>query len=260
MSPKLISITRYAVKGLSGEALPQAGLAAGRGLQDDRRYALALADTAFDPADPKPLPKTKFVVLMRFARLAGLHSRYDPGSTALSLSAGGQELASGRLDSPEGCAAIEAAVAGFMADDLKGPPRLVEQAGHRFTDVSVVSPEMMEAVSLINLASVRALEAALGRPVDPRRFRGNLLVDGLGPWVEFDWIGRPVTIGEVAFEGVMRTRRCAATEVDPETAERDIRLPAELVRHFGHGDLGIYLAVTAGGTIAPGDGIVPPPA
>ncbi len=259
MSPELISITRYAVKGLSGEALPQAALAAGHGLRDDRRYALALADTRFDPQNPKPLPKTDFVVLMRFARLAGVDSRYDPASTRLSLSSAGQVLAEGRLDNADGRAAIEAAIAAFMGDDLKGPPRLVEQPGHRFTDVSVVSPEMMEAVSLINLASVRAVEAALGQPVDPRRFRGNLLVDGLAPWVELDWIGKPVTIGDVGFEGAMRTRRCAATEVNPETAERDIRMPAELMRRFGHGDLGIYLTVTTDGTVAPGDRIVPPP-
>ncbi len=258
MAPHLISITRFAVKGLTGEPLPQAALAAGRGLQDDRRYALALAETRIDPENPKPLPKTMFVVLMRHARLAALSSRYDTDSTELQLSTGGRDLGRGRLDSAAGRAAIEAAIAGFMGEALTGPPRLVEQPGHRFTDVSVVSPEMMEAVSLINLASVRAFEAALGRPVDPRRFRGNLLVDGLEPWAELDWVGRPVRIGGVTFEGVLRTRRCAATEVNPDTAERDIRLPAELMRRYGHGDMGIYLSVTGAGTIAAGDRLTVP--
>ena len=125
-------------------------------------------------------------------------------------------------------------------------------------EVPSLAEEMMEAVSLINLASVRAFEAALGRPVDPRRFRGNLLVDGLEPWAELDWVGRPVRIGGVTFEGVLRTRRCAATEVNPDTAERDIRLPAELMRRYGHGDMGIYLSVTGAGTIAAGDRLTVP--
>jgi uncharacterized protein YcbX len=116
----------------------------------------------------------------------------------------------------------------------------------------------MEAVSLINLASVRALEAKLGVVVDPRRFRANLLVDGLEPWVEFGWIDKTIRIGDVLFQGARRIRRCAATEVNPDTGERDIALPVELHKHFAHADMGIYLYVRSDGAIAAGDALRPP--
>ena len=49
--------------------------------------------------------------------------------------------------------------------------------------------------------------------------------------------------------------RCAATNVDPVTAERDMEIPKTLMRHFDHNFCGIYAEVIAGGQIAPGDNI-----
>jgi uncharacterized protein len=258
MTARIISISRFVVKGLSPEKLDAASLRAGRGIENDRRYALALADTAFDEADPRPLPKTKFLMLARQARLVGLKSRYDPLSGTLTLDQGGARLASGRLDEAAGREAIAGAIENFIGEEAGGRPRVVRAQGHRFTDVSVVSPDMMEAVSLVNLASIRALESKLGVTVDPRRFRANLLVDGLEPWAEFDWIDKTVRIGDVLFRGARRTRRCAATEVNPDTGARDIGLPAELHKHFAHADMGIYLYVRSDGAIAPGDALISP--
>jgi uncharacterized protein YcbX len=129
----------------------------------------------------------------------------------------------------------------------------VRAAGHKFTDGSVISPAFMRAVSLINLASVRALEERTGGPIHPLRFRANIYVDGLKPWAEMDWVDREVTIGSLRLRGLARTPRCAAVDVNPETAARDTNLPKALKRNFGHVDLGIYLEVLADGAIAVGD-------
>ena len=75
---RLEAIRRLLVKGLSSEDLDEIDLLAGRGIPQDREYALALADTEFDESNPRPLPKTKFAVLARFARLAALQSRLEP--------------------------------------------------------------------------------------------------------------------------------------------------------------------------------------
>jgi len=53
--------------------------------------------------------------------------------------------------------------------------------------------------------------------------------------------------------GTLRTRRCAATNVNPATALRDENLPAALVRNFGHPDMGIYLEVLTDGPVALSD-------
>ena len=56
-------------------------------------------------------------------------------------------------------------------------------------------------------------------------------------------------VGGWAFE------RCAATNVNPETAERDMNLPLTLRKGFGHMDMGVYAKVVSGGQIAPGDAV-----
>ena len=50
---------------------------------------------------------------------------------------------------------------------------MLQAPGHSFSDVA------RKVVSIINLASVAAIENAVGAPVHPLRFRGNLYVDGL---------------------------------------------------------------------------------
>ena len=54
---------------------------------------------------------------------------------------------------------------------------------------------------------------------------------------------------------VKRIVRCAATNVDPDTALRDLNIPQTLMRHLDHADCGIYAEVVSGGEIAPEDGI-----
>lgn len=248
-------ISRFPVKGLSGDVIPEVQLQSGRGIPGDRMFALALSETEFDPFRPQPLPKTKFVVLMRFAKLASLQSAYDPATFTLVLRQAGHVIAAGSLANAAGCRAIEQAIADVLGSELTGLPRITSAEGHRFTDVSVHSPLLMEAVSIINLASVRAFGQQIGCEVDPRRFRANLLIDGLAPWSEFDLLERDFFIGDVLVKGVRRTRRCPATEVNPDTAERDLRLPLELKQLYGHTDLGIYVSVLTDGTLKPGDAI-----
>lgn len=235
-------INRYPVKGLSEETLDSVALAPGCGLPHDRQFALALPDTDFDPFAPKPLPKTRFAVLMKFAKLAELSTTFEASTAVLSINHPSFSL-SAPLDTVEGRDLIERSLSEFMKDEIDGRLRMVASTGHRFTDVSVDSAEMMEAVSLINLASIRALEDKLQRRIDPRRFRANFIVDGLAPWEECDLLGRTISIGDATLKAVKRTKRCVATEVNPDTAERDVRVPQELLEHFGHADLGIYLTV-----------------
>jgi uncharacterized protein YcbX len=54
---------------------------------------------------------------------------------------------------------------------------------------------------------------------------------------------------------VKRIVRCAATNVDPETAARDLTIPHTLTRHLGHNECGIYAEVIAGGSFAVDDAI-----
>ena len=140
-----------------------------------------------------------------------------------------------------------------MPNELRGPPRVLFSAGHSFSDVA------KKVVSIINLASVAAVEAAVGAPVNPLRFRGNLYVDGWPAWHEFSLVGRVLTVGKNAqLKVVKRIQRCAATDVDPDTGIRDLSIPRTLLENFGHTDCGVYAEVITPGTLTIGDAVGAP--
>jgi uncharacterized protein len=248
---------RYPVKGLSAEAVELAELTVANGFPVNRRWALALPDTPFDPEAPQAQPKTRFLMLQRDEALAGLETRYDDASDTLSIGRRNETLLTVRLGDPGGRAALEDFFFVFLGDRLRARPRLVQAPGFQFTDISVVSETKMRAVSLINLASLRAFEAAAGAPMHHLRFRANIYFEGAEPWEEFDWIDREIAIGAARATVVMRTMRCAATQVNPETARRDRNPPKQLQEAFGHADMGVYAEIVAGGPVRLGDSVVP---
>jgi uncharacterized protein YcbX len=245
---KLEAIYRYPVKGLSPQMLDRVQLAVGATIPGDRIYAIENGPSGFDPAAPAHLPKQRFLMLMRNARLAELRTEFDETTHTLTITHRGREQARGDLRTPKGRAAIEEFFAVFCSGELRGPPRVQQAANHSFSDVA------RKVVSIINLASVAALENAIGAAVHPLRFRSNLLLSGWPAWHEFDLLGQELAVGGNArLKIVKRIVRCAATEVDPETAMRDLDIPEALYRSFGHGDFGVYAEVVRGGEIAQGD-------
>ena len=249
MDARISAIYRYPVKGLSPERLIRTRLSPGQTVPADRLYAIENGPSGFDPAAPKYFPKQRFLMLMRNERLAALDTRYDDASHTLTVRLNGADAARGDLRTPEGRAAIENFFASFCADELRGPPKILQADGHSFSDVSA------KVVSIINLASVAAVENAVGAPVDPLRFRGNILVDGWPAWREFDLLGETFAIGDARLKIVKRIVRCAATNVEPQTGIRDLQIPNTLMQAFGHMDCGVYAQVLTGGMIAAGDAV-----
>lgn len=243
----------YPVKGLSPQAKSALDVSVDRGLPGDRKFALALGTTCFDPLNPEPLEKGSFLMLRRNDSLAKLSTWFDQDIGKLTIGQPDGTSFAFDLDDPEERRALESFFAGYIGDACAGRPRLVEAEGHKFTDVSVMSPAMMRAVSVVNLASVRDLGERSGASLHPLRFRGNIHVEGLAPWVELDWVGQEVTIGSARFRCVLRTKRCAAIDVDPMTGRRDTNLTRALVSIYGHPDCGVYLEVMIQGTMQVGD-------
>jgi uncharacterized protein len=246
-SAEITGIYRYPVKGLSPERLSRVALTAGGTLPADRRYAIENGPSGFDPAAPKWMAKARFLMLMRDEWLAALHTHFDDASHTLTIRKDGREAARGDLETAEGRAAVEQFFAVHFASAIKGPPKIVSGGGHSFSDVA------KKVVSIINLASVAAIGGIVGQPVHPLRFRANLYVNGWPAWHEFDLLGQTIAIGEVRLRIVKRIVRCAAINVDPDTAARDLDIPHALKRRVGHADCGVYAEVTAGGSIVEGD-------
>lgn len=244
---RISSIYRYPVKGLSGERLASAELSPGATLKMDRAFALENGPSGFDPDAPAWQPKIKFLCLMRNAKIAALATRYDDASGIFTVSLNGNRAAEGKLAESSGRTAIELFFQDFMGNEARGPIRLLQAQNHSFSDVA------KKVVSIINLESVAALEQKVGSPVHPLRFRGNLHVTGWPAWFETQLVGREIEIGGARLRVVKMIQRCAATEVNPDTAERDIDVPEQLYRLTGEDDCGIYAEVLTAGRIADGD-------
>jgi uncharacterized protein YcbX len=112
-----------------------------------------------------------------------------------------------------------------------------------------------KVVSIINLASLAAIENMVGFPVHPLRFRANVYVRGWPAWHEASLLGETLAVGDARLKVVKRITRCAAVNVDPDLAVRDMEIPNTLMRRLGHNECGIYAEVVEGGTIAVGNAI-----
>jgi uncharacterized protein YcbX len=243
------ALYRYPVKGLSPERLDRATLQAGAYFPGDRLFAVENGPAGFDPQAPQHQPKIKFLMLMRDERLAQLRTRYAPETNTLSIEQDGRPTLNADLSTEAGRSAVQTFFEDYMPDELRGPPKLLEApAGFRFTD------SRGGYVSIINLASLAAIEKLVGAPVHPTRFRANVYVSGWPAWHEADLVGQEIKVGpSIRLKVTKRIPRCAATEVDPVTGARDLAIPRALRDTFGHVDCGIYAEVIEGGPIAPGD-------
>jgi uncharacterized protein YcbX len=245
----IASLYRYPVKGMSPERLPRVTLQVGETMPFDRAFAIENGPGRFDPEHPRHLAKINFLMLMRDERLATLHTIFDDTSQVLTIFRDGRQVARGNLSTPIGRQLIEQFLAAYMKGSLRGAPKIVAAPGHSFSDVPA------KCLHIVNLSSVRDLERVIGKPIDPLRFRPNLVVDGLPAWEEFRWLEKTLSAGSAKLTVFHRTQRCEATNVDPQTGVRDMALPSELQRAWGHSDFGVYAKVSEAGELADGSQI-----
>ena len=240
---------RYPVKGLTAEALEEITLEEGQILPWDRAFALAQGDAPFDPKKPSWIRKSNFLCLAAHPRAALLRSAFDPHNGVLLIRfPDGSSVAENPLH-PDGQARLAEALTRFMGSEARGTPRFIHAPGFNFID------DAAKVISLINLASIHDLERSAGAERHHLRFRANIYFSGTPAWSEFDWLGRDIQIGGARLRLTRRIVRCAATEVNHETAERDAETVRELRQGFGHADMGIYGEVIEPGRIAVGDAL-----
>jgi len=113
----------------------------------------------------------------------------------------------------------------WFSEFLKTDCRLVYQPGDSFRQVNRIYAAKGVGVSLadgfplllIGQGSLDDLNRRLERPVEMRRFRPNLVVQGSGPFEEDTW--REIRVGQVKFNMAKPCARCSIPAVDPETGE-----------------------------------------
>ena len=109
------------------------------------------------------------------------------------------------------------------------------------------------SISINSHATNNAIGEKLEYEPSPLRWRGNLWIDGLEPWEEFDWVGKRVRIGAAVLDIKERITRCMATTANPKTGLRDADTLGTLQENWGHQQFGVFGVVITSGQIAIGN-------
>jgi uncharacterized protein YcbX len=244
---------RYPVKGLTAEALEEATVETDGCIPWDRAFALAQGDSGFDAKAPRWLQKMNFMCHAKNAKVAALASVFEPRDGTLTIRAPNGTAVSENALSESGRANITAFLVAWLGDEARSTPEASPEfhhvPGHSFCD------QREKVVSLISMASLHDFEAQVGARRHRRRFRANVWFSGASPWSEREWIGQHIQLGGAVLRITKGIVRCPATQVNPETAERDADPVEELRRLYQHTELGIHAKVVEGGRFAIGDAI-----
>ncbi|ARE40933.1 MOSC domain protein [Rhodovulum sp. P5] len=243
MTARLAQIWRHPIKGHGAEALEAVTLETGRTLPWDRAWAVAHEAAKTDGTDWAPC--ANFSRGAKAPELMAIMARLDEAAETVTLTHPDRPAITFAPDR-EADRFLDW-VAPLMPADRAASARIVRVPGRGMTDSAFPS------VSILGLASLKALSDAIGQDLSPLRFRGNFWLEGTAPWEEFDWIGRRLRLGEAELEVRERIGRCLATGVNPDTGKRDADTLGALKQRWGHTDLGVYAEVVAGGRVALGD-------
>ncbi len=243
MEWRLTHIFRHPIKAHGREALDHVSLSEGRCLPFDRHWAVAHEAATLMPG---------WNACMNFTRgaktptLQAIDAQFDEAAGQITLTHPLCPPLTFAPETPQGQADFLNWVAPLMAGGRAQPVKLVS-AGRGMTDTD------FESISILNMASNRALGQRLGLDLGLDRWRANLWLDGLAPWEEFELVGKDLQIGEARLKVIEPIGRCRATMVDCATGRIDVNTLDALEDGYGHTNFGVYAVVTQSGTVRAGD-------
>ena len=238
----LAHIWRHPIKSIGRQSLSAVDLFADAAIPLDRLWAVMHSAAKADGTSWADC--ANFVIGAKHPRLMAINLDMDPAQPHI-IRLTHPDQPDMHLNMDANPQALLDWIAPLMNPDKPAPAQVISLGSRGVTDTDYPS------VSLGNLATHRALEAQAGCHIDIRRWRINLWVDGLDPWVEFDWTA-PIAIGAARLQPIEPIRRCKATTTNPYTGQRDLDT-LSLLREHGHQDMGIYTRVLTGGKIALND-------
>lgn len=243
---RVASLWRHPIKGHGVEPLAAVELAAGATMPWDRVWAIATEAAKVRPGDDAWAACANFARGAKSPELMAIRAEVDAAAGRVRLTHPRREPISVDPDDPADAARLIAWVTPLTAP-RRALPAFVVRGRVGMTD----SP--FPSIAILNRASLGALSERLGMPLAEERFRGNVWLEGLGPFGEFDLVGRELVLGGARVAVRQPITRCVATGVDPATGVPDADTLGALEAGWGHKDFGVYAEVTAGGRVAVGD-------
>lgn len=247
MTATVAHLVRHPIKSVGFEEVASVMLAEGRAFPFDREWAVAHAAARCGPVPDAWASKLNFLRGWGSADLMAIACVSDVAARRLTLTHPRAE--------PLTVCPDDAADQQRLIDWLRPlwpavrpePSTVVRVPGQPMTDV----PDPWIAV--LNMGSLRDLSARMGQALSIHRWRGNIWLEGLAPWAEFDLVGQEIDVGAARLRLETRIGRCRATEANPATGHQDAPTMAALQAAFGHTDFGVYARVIRGGRVAQGD-------
>jgi uncharacterized protein YcbX len=224
------SLHRWPVKSLAGEDAAALSLD-GRGVAGDRAHALY--DTF--KGEPRRLTVRQAPGMLRW------RAAYNAEADTVPLPT---------VTAPDGTA--------FAWDDPALPDALADDLGRAITlrrDLALMQ-DLGDSVLVTTQATLEATSAALGTPLDLRRFRTNIhvVLDDAPAYAEEQWEGRTLKVGGTALQLLHPCVRCVIPTRDPDSTAKDPNILKWLTRHRG-GLFGINARMRGSGRIAVGDAV-----
>ncbi|MDJ0822650.1 MAG: MOSC N-terminal beta barrel domain-containing protein [Paracoccaceae bacterium] len=242
MTGRVTEIWRFPIKSHGREQVEAAQLTAGQTLPWDRVWAVA--------HDQSDADGSEWVSCAHFSRgskaplLGAISAKLDEATKTITLSH--PDLPDLTFQPDSDPQALIDWAGPMIPDNRAQSARVVRGAQRGFTDSDFPS------ITLCNMSSHRAVSQRVGHPLSIHRWRGNIWMDGLAPWEEFDWIDHEVQIGDAVLIPRERTNRCLATHNNPDTGRRDDNILAAL-ECWDHQDFSVRAEVLKGGMVRPGD-------
>jgi uncharacterized protein YcbX len=244
MTGEVTTIQRHPLKSHGREALQSVVLSAGMDMPWDRHWAVA--HEAAKLSEGEWAPCANFSRGSKAPGLMAINARLDEAKGELTLSHPDLPDLTFRPDDANDVARFIDWVRPICPADRAQPARIYSVAGRAMTDTDYPS------VSLIGLASNRALGEYIGQDLSPLRWRSNFWIEGLRPFEEREWIGHEMRLGEAVLRVEEPKVRCLATTANPATGIRDTDTLKALNAMCGHQDFGVYAKVVKGGAVQVG--------
>ena len=238
---KIAAIWRHPIKSHGRESLASVLLSAGQALPWDRRWAVVHDNAHVDMENPVWVPCQNFMIGTRIPALAGIWAALDEETGKVTLRH--VDLGALTFDPDTETPAFLDWVAPLCAVDRAMPTGIINLGTRGATDTDYPS------VTVMNMASHRAVETAMGQPLETERWRGNFWVEGLPAWQERAWIGHHVRIGSAVLLVREDVRRCQHTAANPVTGQRDADTLGTLEQNFGHRNFGVNAEIVESGLV-----------
>ena len=219
---KITKLYKYPIKSLTPSKSESLTLNENGYIQGDRLFGFRFQD-AGSRDNFEWQRKTNFAALMHMPQIAKLNVEYDEKNRQLIIRYDGNIIINANVDTQRD--EIEEKFTEFV---INSDTDLIKNFPQRFPFVFIGGENSNHfhdtpngGLTLHSQESLNDLNNQLGYEIEHTRFRSNIIIEGINPWEEFDWIGKNIEINGLFFNVEKPVNRCLAINCNPSNGMTD---------------------------------------